>query len=233
MSDRSMLDPSRMPVWLRQIVVRPRLMWATVAGLFVGVAARMVMDLQVVTSALVGWDALCIGFIASALVTMRGQRADDIRRTAEYDDEGRPVIQALALTAAIAAVVAIGLELSLAKQAHGLERGVRIALAFVTVAASWFMVHLIFAYHYAHAYYDREQAGGPDVGGLKFPGDELPDYWDFLHFSLIIGVASQTADIAITSKEIRRLGTVHSLFSFAFNTVIVALTINLLAGLFS
>jgi uncharacterized membrane protein len=65
-----------------------------------------------------------------------------------------------------------------------------------------------------------------------FPGKEAPDYWDFLHFSIVIGVASQTADIAFTDKALRRLGTAHSLFAFAYNTVIVALTINLLAGLF-
>jgi uncharacterized membrane protein len=71
-----------------------------------------------------------------------------------------------------------------------------------------------------------------DAGGLSFPGKGAPDYWDFLHFSIVIGVASQTADIAFTDKGLRRLGTAHSLFAFAFNTVIVALTINLMAGLF-
>jgi uncharacterized membrane protein len=137
------------------------------------------------------------------------------------------------LAAAITAVVAIALELSLAKNAHGLERGLRVALAFATVAASWFMVHLIFALHYAHGYYDRDDEGATDARGLRFPGEEEPDYWDFLHFAVIIGVASQTADIAISAKRLRRLNTVHALFSFCFNTVIVALTINLLAGLFS
>ena len=67
---------------------------------------------------------------------------------------------------------------------------------------------------------------------LLFPGTANPDYGDFLYFSFTIAVASQTADIAFTSKGLRRLGTVHSLVAFAFNTVIVALTINLLAGLF-
>jgi len=74
--------------------------------------------------------------------------------------------------------------------------------------------------------------GETDARGLRFPGEEAPDYWDFLHFAVIVGVASQTADIAISSKPLRRLCTVHALFSFAFNTVVVALTINLLAGLF-
>jgi uncharacterized membrane protein len=108
-----------------------------------------------------------------------------------------------------------------------------VALAFVTVALSWMMVQVIFALHYAHEYYDEnEDCGGEDMKGLLFPGGELPDYWDFVHFSIVIGAAAQTADIAFTSKALRRIGTVHSLVSFAFNTVVVALTINLLAGLF-
>jgi uncharacterized membrane protein len=68
--------------------------------------------------------------------------------------------------------------------------------------------------------------------GLDFPGEQLPDYWDFVHFAVVIGVACATADIDFTSKALRRIGTVHSLVAFAFNTMIVALTINLLAGLF-
>ena len=105
------------------------------------------------------------------------------------------------------------------------------ALVFATVAASWFMVQLIFALHYAHEYYAQGERG-QDAGGLDFPGGEPPDYWDFLHFSIVIGVASQTADIAFTSKSLRRVGTVHGITAFVFNTVVLALTINLLAGLF-
>jgi len=132
----------------------------------------------------------------------------------------------------VVSVVAIAMELSAAKAEHGLARGVYVALAFFTVAMSWYFVQLNFALHYAHAYYTAAAGRLGDAGGLLFPGKEAPDYWDFLHFSIVIGVASQTADIAFTDKALRRLGTAHSLFAFAYNTVIVALTINLLAGLF-
>ena len=98
------------------------------------------------------------------------------------------------------------------------------------MALSWTFVHLIFAFHYAHAFYAPAAKGG-DRGGLLFPGGEAPDYWDFLHFSLIIGVAQQTADIQITDRTLRRTTTVHSLTAFLFNTVIVALTVNLAVGL--
>ena len=99
-----------------------------------------------------------------------------------------------------------------------------------TVAASWIFVHVIFAIHYARRYYSSE-TDGEDCGGLLFPGGESPDDWDFLHFSIIIGVAAQTADIQIANRPLRRLATVHSVVAFVFNTVILALAINVMAGL--
>ena len=106
-------------------------------------------------------------------------------------------------------------------------------LAGVTVALSWFVMQLVFALHYAHRYYSPDDLPGPRgrAQGLKFPGGEDPDYWDFLHFSVVIGTAAQTADIEFTSKPLRRIGTVHSLIAFTFNTVVLALSINLLASL--
>jgi uncharacterized membrane protein len=220
-----------LPSWFGPFAARPKLVLAMAGGLMVALATRWIAGLHVTTAVILGWDALCAGYIATVVMGLGGRSSDEIRARAALDDEGRGTILTLVLAAVVAAVVAVALELSLAKNAHGTERVLRVALAFATVAASWFMVHLIFALHYAHGYYDREGEG--DARGLQFPGGAEPDYWDFLHFSLIIGVAGQTADIAICAKPLRRLNTVHAVFSFAFNTVIVALTINLLASLFS
>jgi uncharacterized membrane protein len=221
-----------LPSFFGPFAARPRLAMAFAGGLLVTTGARFLAGLQSTTALILGWDSLCLVFVVSMLWTMAESSPDAIRARAAIDDEGRLTILTIVLVAAVASIVAIALELSLAKNAHGLERAVRIGLAFVTVAASWFMVHLVFALHYAHGYYDRDEQG-TDAQGLLFPGGGEPDYWDFLYFALIIGVASQTADIAISAKPLRRLNTVHALFSFSFNTVILALTINLLAGLFS
>ncbi|RYF98648.1 MAG: DUF1345 domain-containing protein [Caulobacteraceae bacterium] len=161
-------------------------------------------------------------------------RADvgQIRATAATQDQGQGVILALVITAAAASIWVIAAELSAAKADEGLIRALRVALVFATVAASWFTVQLIFALHYAHEYYAPGDDSPNDAQGLLFPGGEAPDYWDFVHFSVVIGVASQTADIAFTSKPLRRIGTVHGLVAFTFNTVVLALTINLLASLF-
>lgn len=221
-----------LPTWFGPFAVHPKLVFAFVGGVTLGLAAHLA-GFGLSTSAILGWDVLCLGYITAVLWNMVERSPDDIRARAAEDDEARATILAVVLVAVVAAIAAVALELSEAKGARGLEQGLRVALAFATVATSWFMVHLIFALHYAHGFYGRNAGPSIDAGGLHFPGDEEPDYWDFLHFSVIIGVAAQTADVAISSKPLRRLCTVHALFSFAFNTVVVALTINLLAGLFS
>jgi uncharacterized membrane protein len=90
---------------------------------------------------------------------------------------------------------------------------------------SWAFIHTIFALHYAHEFYDVT------AGGLAFPqGSADPDYWDFVYFSFVIGMTSQVSDVAVTSKELRRIVTAHGMLSFVFNAALLALTVNLAAG---
>jgi len=213
---------------------RPRLTISILIGFAVGGAMMWLAPHMVVSTRLIlGWDALSLSFLISMMVSMVQHSPTDIRAQAALDDEGRGVILTLVLVAAAASVWAVGAELSLAKDAHGVLKAARIVLAFVTVIASWLMVQMIFALHYAHEYYGvDEDDGASDAGGIGFPGTQAPDYWDFIYFAIVIGVACATADADFTSKGLRQLGTVHSLVAFAFNTIIVALTINLTAGLF-
>ena len=215
---------------------RPRLASGLGAGLLLMLALSVTPnDLRWSTRAVLSWDLTCLWFMALTMVMMTGADPPTIRAHAATQDEGQGFILGLAIIAAAASIGAIAAELSLAKNDHGAVKGLRVALAFATVAASWIFVQTVFALHYAHEYYliVHSAEGEEDIrGGLAFPGDELPDYWDFLHFAVIIGVASQTADVAFTSKTLRRLGTVHGVVAFTFNTVVLALTINLLAGLF-
>ena len=195
----------------------------------------VVPGLEASTRAIICWDLTCLWFLTLTLLLMRSQTQTDLKTHVAAHDEGQGIIVATVIIAAAASLGAVALELSLAKDAHGLVKELRIGLALVTVALSWLTAQMIYALHYAHEYYapDRTTPDENDVvGGLEFPGGEEPDNWDFLHFALVIGVASQTADIAFTAKRMRRIGTTHSLISFAFNTAVLALTINLLAGLF-
>jgi uncharacterized membrane protein len=202
-------------------------------GLGVGLAAAAWLPAPWLTDAIIAWDTTCLVFIGLVLWRMRSHSIDDIRTHAAREDQGRAVIMVMVIVAASASLAAVATVLQLAKGAKGTDLLVHIVLVSATVALPWFMMQIIFALRYAHEYYDpNEREGMGDAEGLKFPGGEPPDYWDFLHFAVVIGVACQTADIAITDKAMRRLSTLHSLVAFAFNMVIVALTINLLASLF-
>jgi uncharacterized membrane protein len=213
---------------------RPRLTASILIGLAVGGALTwLAPHMALSTKLILGWDALSLTFLGAMLIHMLDHTPTDIREQAAIDDEGRGAILGLVLIASAASVWAVGVELSLAKDAHGFLKVEHIVLAFVTVIASWLMVQMIFTLHYAHEYYGvDEDDGARDAEGLSFKDPAPPDYWDFLHFAVVIGVACATADVDFTSKGLRRLGTVHSLVAFAFNTIIVALTINLTAGLF-
>lgn len=218
---------------LGTFVARPRLLGAVGAGgLFWAGCLLIPNSFSLVTAAILAWDATCLTFIGLAIAMMWGADPARMRAVAATQDQGQGVILALVIAAAAASIWVIAKELSAAKDDVGLIKGLRVALVFATVAASWFMVQLIFALHYAHEYYAPDDDTPRDAGGLLFPGGELPDYWDFLHFSVVIGVACQTADVSFTSKALRRIGTLHGVVAFTFNTVVLALTINLLAGLF-
>jgi uncharacterized membrane protein len=216
---------------------RPRLVAALAVGAAVAVGLYAVPnDLRPSTRNILVWDSAALTFSLLMLGMMYECGVDRIQARAAAQDEGRGLTLTLSVLAATLSVMAIGQELSLAKNDHEPVKALRVTLAFATIIVSWFFTHLNFALHYAHEYYSPEtcpdQDGRIDRGGLNFPGGEPPDYWDFLHFAVIIGVASQTADISFTSKPLRRIGTIHGSLSFVFNTVVLALTINLLAGLF-
>ena len=190
-------------------------------GLAAGGLIRLVApQLSPVQTALIAWDLGAGGFIFLMMDEMRAQT-----------DEGQGLILSLALLAAVASIGAVIIEISAAKQAVGLLKLARVGFAFVTVALSWLVTQLFFALHYLHEYFLPDVQGRP-LGGLAFPEKEDPDFWDFLHFALVIGVACQTADIGFTSKRLRRIGSVHGVVAFLFNTAILALGVNLAAGLF-
>ncbi len=211
---------------------RPRLLTAMAIGLAGGVASRLAFPgLQAASSAIAGWDIFCAIYLGLTAHAIRGRTPAQIRAQAERQDQGQAVILLMILAACVVSVAVVAFELSSALHEHGPAKALRVVTAFVTVSASWLTLQTVFALHYAHEYYARDTETGHDQGGLAFPGSEPPRQHDFLHFAVVIGVAAQTADIAFTSRTMRRLGTIHSLIAFAFNTLVLALTVNLLAGL--
>jgi uncharacterized membrane protein len=216
---------------------RPRMTWSIAVGIVVALALNYIPnELRWSTRSILSWDCAAGCFITLMTLMMCDCGIDRIQARAAAQDEGQGLTLFLAITSATASVLAIAIELSLAKNDHGFIKPLRVGLAFATIALSWFFTHMIFALHYAHEFYAPETC--PDLnghgprGGLGFPGNEPPDYWDFVHFAVIIGVACQTAVISFTSKALRRIGSILGVLSFVFNTVVLGMTINLLAGLF-
>lgn len=217
----------------RIFATRPKLMIALATGVAVAVACFLLApDLRASSSGIFGWDAFCGLYLVLMLRAFAGRKPDEIRARAAKEDQGQAIILALIVAACAASIAAVAIDLAMAHGEYGLAKALDITVAFATVTASWLMMQMVFALHYAHEYYARDPKTKKDRGGLAFPGGDEPDYWDFVHFTIVIGVAAQTADIAFTDRRLRRLGTLHSLIAFAFNTLIVALTINLVAGLF-
>ena len=152
---------------------------------------------------------------------------EDCHDLAALNDEGDWVILLLVIASVAASFVCIAVELpTLQSPQHSLVLG--IFITGLTVALSWTFTHTVFTLHYANVYY-RPDEDGP--GGLIFPGHREPDYRDFLYYSFVIGCASQTADVATVSRAMRHLTMVHGIVSFAFNTAVLALTINVGASL--
>ncbi|MGU3456220.1 DUF1345 domain-containing protein [Brevundimonas sp. M1A4_2e] len=176
----------------------------------------------------VAWDAGVAAFLLLTFVRLsRTRSVATIRaRAAEMDQAGRAVLP-LSLLAAGASVFVIVLMAA----SGGKPTATAATLTVATIALSWLFVQTIFALHYAHEFYAPAGTGQGDRQGLMFPGEDDADYWDFLHFALIIGVANQTADVQISSQRLRRIATVHSILAWLFNTVILALAVNLAVNL--
>lgn len=213
-----------------------RLHWTLLVALAIAVLVGLLTpsDWRWPTRAALGWDTgVAFFLIVSASKMIRTRSTDEIRaRAAELDDAGSAVLP-LSLMAALASVAIVVGE---AASAPPHQAASSAALVLTSVALSWCFIHLMFAQHYAHGFYAPGEApsGGKSKkhrGGLLFPGEDEPDYWDFIHFSLIIGVACQTADVQISDRRLRRTSSVHSVTAFVFNTVIVALGVNFAVSL--
>lgn len=182
-----------------------------------------------IRAALAG-DIGAMVYLALAIRLMIACTRESIRKRAARQDDSAIVILVLILVAIGLGFWAILGVLGEAKRAAGPTTALLTLLAAVTILLSWLVTQVVFTFHYAHEYY-RPEGGGEHAGGLVFPEDKQPDYWDFFYFATSIGAASQTSDVAIRSKRLRRLVTLHAVISFFFNTAVLALAINIGASL--
>lgn len=218
------------PLLVRVLLARPRLCVSMAVGIAVALLLPQAVFQQVVTRAIMGWNVGALLYLLLAMKMMFGSTHEHMRTRALQQDEGSAVVLLLVVTAAVMCIGAIVAELAVVKELQGSLRYAHIALAALTITTSWAFTQTMFALHYAHDFYAT--CGRGAHGGLEFPGEQAPDYGDFLYFACVIGTSGQTADVSFTSRKMRRTGTVHCVLAFFFNTTLVALTINIASGLF-
>lgn len=215
---------------VRLVRARPRLFIATATGIAVANLIPAAVSTHVGTRFLIAWNAATILYVVMAVVMMVRSSEHTMRRRAQLQDDGQLMILLLVAISAVASLVAIGGQLAVVKDMHGLIKTAHIALAGVTVISSWAFIQVMFALHYAHDYYAAMSHGRPP--GLEFPKDDRPEYGDFFHFAAVIGTSGQTADVAFVSKHMRRVGSIHCILAYLFNTTVLALLINIGASMF-
>jgi uncharacterized membrane protein len=214
---------ARMLETIAQMDAHHRLLLGFVVAAIVGLALR---THALWTASLATYDAFAFVILGLIWVTVTLTPRERIRAVARRQDVGRTVIFIFVITAACAALFAVAFLIRRGKP-EGRHLSIHLLLALATVVLSWLLMHAVFGLRYAHRFYDDSATSAEKhAGGLKFPEDDLPDYRDFAYFSFVIGMTCQVSDVAVTSREMRRLVLLHGILSFVFNTVILALTIN-------
>jgi uncharacterized membrane protein len=218
----------------RFVSSRIHLVTAVVAGLI----ASMVMPEKALrflpgdeAHIVLSWDAGAAVLLALWAVTMIRTPPSAMPARAKAQQDGEWTIFAIALAGIVASVFAILAEFKNISALTGPAREVHLGLVIATLLISWLTMQLIFTLRYAHEFYSVSDGSTMMDGGLDFPREPEPDYFDFFYFGMVLGMTFQVSDVNITSRKIRRLATLHGFIGFVFNTVILALTVNIAASL--
>ncbi|MBS1644774.1 MAG: DUF1345 domain-containing protein [Bacteroidetes bacterium] len=181
------------------------------------------------THLMIGWDAFALSNLVLTWVTFLIVNSSQIPEVAGLQDQSRLFVFFTVIISAIASISAITL-LIVSKNGASANDWPRLLLAVAGMLFSWFLIHSSFALRYAHIYYgDHPKKPEERALGLQFPGDNSPDYMDFVYFSFVMGMTFQVSDVTITSSTMRRFALFHSIISFFFSTIIIALTISILS----
>ena len=177
------------------------------------------------TAALIGWSVAAIVFIVWIWLIVRRMDGEATAQHAVIEDLSRRTADLVLIFASVISLIGVGLSLLEASDTGGLDKAMIVGVASVSVILSWATVHTVFTLKYARLYY----GGG---GGIDFHEDRAPGYMDFAYLAFTIGMTYQVSDTTLTSRDIRRNALRHAYMSYLFGTVVVAMTINVVAGLF-
>jgi uncharacterized membrane protein len=200
-----------------------RVSTAAVAGFCAGALVALPGRWQLGT--LAGWDVAAAVYLAWTWATIWHRDPAATSRLARREDPGRPVADALLLVASVASVLAVGLAITAGRASGPGTRDLHAALAVASVALSWTVVQTVFTSHYARLYYSHPP------GGIGFNQDGPPRYSDFAYLAFTVGMTFQVSDTELRTAAMRAATLRQALLSYLLGAVILATTINLLAGL--
>lgn len=172
---------------------------------------------------IIAGDSFFVVYLIVTGVFMSGQTPERMRKRSDFEDEGILVITLITLTAVSLSLGAIFMAL----HSHGAEVKL-ITFSLASVPLGWLTFHTVMASHYAHLYYFPKRTGSQrnDMGGLEFPETKEPTAWDFLYYSFVIGMTAQVSDVQVANADLRRVTLLHGIVSFFYNTVLLALAVN-------
>ena len=163
-------------------------------------------------------------------VGLRNNAAHTIRRAA-LTDPGRNFLLFVVVMSALAGLASAIVILGKGPNVAAINRNAALTFGILAVVLGWLLIHTTFIFRYAHLYYFDSDEDGTAQRGLTFPGTTEPDDYDFAYFSFVIGMTFQVSDVEITDPGVRTIALLHALLSFAYNTAILALVVNLASSL--
>jgi uncharacterized membrane protein len=182
------------------------------------------------TRAVVSWNLGALVYLCLAWWLIARSDAKMTRDHALGQDQSGYVIFLFVVGAACASIVAIGFVVSTIKELAFWSRAWHLTLTIGALILSWLLIHTVFAFHYARRYYAILRRERTTPLELRFPGNREPDYLDFAYYSFVIGMTSQVSDVAVTSRQMRRLTLIHGVLAFVFNIAVLALSINIIGS---
>ena len=209
----------------RFISSRPYFTVALIAGVDTGL---FFTDQTWLRQALIGWNVAVWLYLVIIIPVMSRADHHRVREVAAKQDESAGMVLTTMTFGIALTMAAVISELSGASKGDSDAQSVHYIVTAVTVVGSWILLGVLYCFHYAHKFYNSK-AKDPE---LKFPDEEKePNYWDFAYFSFTLSVAVQTSDVAVMTRNLRKVVLSHSIMCFFFNLVILGLAINIAAGL--
>lgn len=200
-----------------------RLVGMTALGTLAGVATALVAPWQL--ALLTGWIVAASAFLVVVWRVIAAADGERTRQLATLEDDSRPIASLLIVFASTASLPGAALALHKAARVDGHESVLLTVAAVLVVLASWLVVNTEYTLRYADQFFK------PPVGGIDFPGADVPDYRDFAYLAFTIGMTYQVSDTSLLTPRFRRLLLTHAAAAYVFGVVIVAAVINIVAGI--